>query len=232
VAVFADSTVVGSPFLPGLVFVAELCVVTLSTVRIICLGRGQKVLASAIGFFEVSIWLFAIGQIMQNLSNLGCYLGFAGGFTAGNFLGVLVEKQLGIGTLVVRVITARAADGLAERLRAAHYGVTCLDGRGAAGPVTVVLSIIPRKELARVVAIIKDFDPCCFYSVDDVQSAEAGVFPQARGALLSFPPPLLRLRTRLPQILARPVRVEQARVSLSRAEPLPRHAPESPAETA
>jgi uncharacterized protein YebE (UPF0316 family) len=211
--VFADSTAPASPLLPALVFVAELCVVTLSTVRIICLGRGQKAIASAIGFFEVSVWLFAIGQIMQNLSNLGCYLGFAGGFTAGNFLGVLVEQRLGLGTLVVRVITGKETGGLVERLRSAHYGVTCLDGRGAAGPVTVVLTVIPRKELAGVVAIIKGFDPHCFYSVDDVQAAESGVFPQARGVL---PGPL---RLFLPSFPLARHRVEQARVAVSLEKP-------------
>jgi uncharacterized protein YebE (UPF0316 family) len=211
------AAVPASAFLPALVFVAELTVVTLSTVRIICLGRGRKVLAASIGFFEVSIWLFAIGQIMQNLSNLGCYLGFAGGFTAGNFLGVLVEKRLGLGTLVVRVITARETQGLADRLRAGHYGVTCVEGRGAAGPVTVVLTVIPRKELAGVVAIIKGFDPQCFYSVDDVQSAEAGVFPRRRGGLGDVIPATLR------RLATRRQRLEPARFLAPSAvrEPLP-----------
>src|SRR5207237_9508671 len=93
--------------LPLLVFVAELCVVTLSTIRITFIARGMKVLAPLLGFFEVSIWLFAIGQIMQNLTDLGCYLAFASGFTAGNFLGVLIEKKLAIGSVVVRVVTPR-----------------------------------------------------------------------------------------------------------------------------
>jgi uncharacterized protein YebE (UPF0316 family) len=219
--VFAESATPAPPWLPLLVFAAELCVVTLSTVRIIFVGRGKKGLAAAIGFFEVSIWLFAIGQIMQNLSNLGCYLGFAGGFTAGNYLGVLVEQRLGLGTLVVRIITPRGAAALVERLRAAHYGVTCLEGQGAAGPVTVVLTVIPRKELAAVVAIIKDFDPRCFYSVDDLQSAEAGVFPAERGGLRGVVPgPLRRLTARLPQAAARR-RVERARVSMPLPEPTP-----------
>ena len=94
-------------FAMSFIFVAEMCVVTLCTVRTIFVARGMKFLAPLLGFFEVSIWLFAIGQIMQNLSNLGCYLGFAGGFTAGNYLGVLVEQRLGLGTLVVRIITPR-----------------------------------------------------------------------------------------------------------------------------
>ena len=80
------------------------------------------------------------------------------------------------------------------------------DGRGAAGPVTVVLTVIPRKELPGVVAIIKGFDPCCFYSVDDVQSAEAGVFPQPRGGRL-----LAVLPSPFRPLLDAP-RVEQARV--------------------
>ena len=68
--------------LPLLVFFSELCVVTLSTLRIIFIGRGMKLLAPVLGFFEITIWLFAVGQVMQNLSDPRCFLGFACGFTA------------------------------------------------------------------------------------------------------------------------------------------------------
>src|SRR5947209_2547847 len=60
------------PLLPLLIFCAELCVVTISTIRIIFLSRGMKTLAAILGFFEITIWLFAIGQIMRNLSDFGC----------------------------------------------------------------------------------------------------------------------------------------------------------------
>jgi hypothetical protein len=33
------------------------------------------------------------------------------------------------------------------------------------------------------VVIIKGFDAACFYSVDEIQAAEAGVFPPARNTL-------------------------------------------------
>src|SRR5262249_8692233 len=112
-----------------------MCVVTLGTIRIIFVSRGMKILAPALGFFEVVIWLFAIGQLMQNLSNLGCYLAFAAGFTIGNFFGVLIEKKLAIGTVVVRIITNKDAGVLMERLQASYYGVTTIDAQGATGPV-------------------------------------------------------------------------------------------------
>jgi uncharacterized protein YebE (UPF0316 family) len=168
------------PGLPLLVFLAELCVVTLCTIRIIFVSRGMKVLAPILGFFEVTIWLFAIGQIMQNLSNLGCYVGFAGGFTLGNFLGVLIEKKLGIGTVVIRTITGKDARELVEGLQGAGYGVTSVDGQGATGPVTIVLTVVKRKEMGNVLTIVKGFDPRAFYSVDEIQAAGAGVFPAPR----------------------------------------------------
>ena len=178
--------------LPLLVFFAELCVVTLSTIRIIFVARGMKVLAPVLGFFEVSIWLFAIGQIMQNLSDLSCYLAFAGGFALGNYLGVLIEKKLAIGSVVVRIITPRDVRVLMEGLQAAEYGVTTIDAQGTTGPVKIVFTVVRRKELDSVVTLIKAFDPKAFYSVDDLQSLEAGIFPTAKGRLRGLIPGSLR----------------------------------------
>jgi uncharacterized protein YebE (UPF0316 family) len=165
------------PLMPLLIFAAEVCVVTLCTVRIIALSRGMKALASLLGFFEISIWLFAIGQIMQNLSDLSCYLAFAGGFTLGNYLGVLIDAKLALGSLVVRIITHKEASPLIDGLKAADYGVTSISARGATGPVQVVLTVIRRREMGRVRAIIEAFDPRAFYSVDQLQSTAQGVAP-------------------------------------------------------
>jgi uncharacterized protein YebE (UPF0316 family) len=159
------------------VFVAETCVVTLSTVRIIFLARGMKGLASLLGFFEITLWLLAIGQIMQNIGHLGCFLGFALGFSLGNYLGVLIERRLGLGLVAIRVITPFDAGPLIDALRKARYGVTRLAAEGVSGPVSVVLTVVPRGRVARVAAIIRQFDPKAFYSIEPVQTAESGVFP-------------------------------------------------------
>ncbi len=181
--------------LPLLVFVAELCVVTLCTLRIIFLSRGMKVLAPVLGFFEITIWLFAIGQVMQNLQDPGCFLGFAGGFTLGNFLGILLEKRLAIGSVSVHIITRRDASGLLDALRAADYGVTALDAEGVRGSVKLVFTVVPRRELEGVLAVIHRFDPRAFYSVDAIQETGPGIFPERkglRGMLPSFLPPARR----------------------------------------
>ena len=95
--------------LPLLITLAETAVVTLDTVRTIFIARGMKVQAAVLGLVEVTVWLFAISQVMQNLSNPACFAGYAVGFTVGTYLGIRIEERLALGTQVVRVLTRRDA---------------------------------------------------------------------------------------------------------------------------
>lgn len=177
-----DTILPSDPALALLVFLAETTVVTLSTVRTIFIARGWKGLAPVLGFFEVSIWLFAIGKVMQNLTSPACYLAFASGFSLGNFLGILIEKVLALGSVVVHAATKKEAAELVGRLRSAGFGVTRLDGRGGKGPVQVVFTAVPRRELEQVLRIVREFDPQAFYAVHDLQAAaeDLSVAPRRR----------------------------------------------------
>ena len=83
--------------LPVLIFLARVLDVSFGTIRIIFISRGQKLLAPLIGFFEILIWLVAIGKVMQNLGNVYCHIAYAGGFAAGNFTGMWIEEKLAMG---------------------------------------------------------------------------------------------------------------------------------------
>lgn len=185
--------------IPLAIFVAEMCVVTLSTLRIIFISRGHTFLAPLLGFGEITIWLFAVGTTMRNLHDPYCFLAFALGFTLGNLLGILIEKKLALGMVNVRVITHRNATGLVEAMRAANFGVTCVDGHGSKGPVQIVLTIVKRRQLPEVVALIEAYHPNAFYAVDELQGASEGIFPLQRGSsllgsLLPVPRPRLPVR--------------------------------------
>jgi uncharacterized protein YebE (UPF0316 family) len=166
--------------LPVVVFVAETCVVTLATIRTIFIARGWKTPAATLGFFEVSIWLYAIAQVMQHLSSPGCFLSFAGGFALGNYLGVLIEQKLALGNVVVHIVSRNHESELAETLRWAGFGVTGLDANGANGSVQAMFTVVPRGELNQVISIIIRHDPKAFYSVGDLRSAAEGVYPNRR----------------------------------------------------
>ncbi len=164
--------------IPILIFIARVTDVTLGTIRVIFVSKGLKYLAPVVGFFEVLIWLIAIGQIMNNLKlNYLSYIAYAGGFATGNYVGIIIAEKLSIGVVLLRVITQKDAAELIKSLNSEKYGVTCVDGYGIQGKVNVIFTVVPRKEISKVIELIKEFNPKAFYTIEDVDFAEKGIFP-------------------------------------------------------
>jgi uncharacterized protein YebE (UPF0316 family) len=163
--------------LPLLIFTARVIDVSLGTVRVIFIARGLKYFAPIVGFLEIIIWLMAIGQIMQNLTNPACYIAYAGGFAMGNYIGIWIAEKLSLGVVLIRVITSKDASELIEYLKTAEYGLTSVDAQGSAGKVQVVFTIVRRREVASVVNLIKQFNPKAFYTIEEVGFVEEGIFP-------------------------------------------------------
>src|SRR5512143_3533235 len=113
--------------LPLLIFASRIADVTLGTLRIIFTSRGQRKLAPVLGFVEVFIWIVIVSQVISNIQSFTAYIGYAAGFAAGTFVGMYVEDRMAMGTLVLRVILAEGGDALAKALRAAGFGVTCVN---------------------------------------------------------------------------------------------------------
>ena len=163
--------------LPIMIFCARICDVTMGTIRVIFISKGIRYLAPVIGFFEVIIWLLAIGQVMNNLTNAVSYVAYGAGFATGTYIGMYIEEKISLGLTSVRIITKEDPQELMQYLRSHNYGVTSVDGEGTTGRVKMVFTIIRRQDLAHVVGIIQQFHPNAFYSVEEVKSVAEGVFP-------------------------------------------------------
>ncbi len=173
----SDSSLFSWVILPALIFISRIFDVSIGTLRIIYVSRGRKVLAPLLGFFEVSIWLLAISQIMQNLDNVVCFLAYAIGFAAGNLVGILIEEKLAMGTLIVRIFLIKDDCRMQERLYEEGFGVTRLNGHGKSGEVTILFSVIKRKDMRRIVGVIEHCQSNAFYSVEEAKSVRKGYYP-------------------------------------------------------
>lgn len=160
--------------LPLAIMLARIMDVSLGTARVIFVSRGYKLLAAAAGFWEVLIWLLAIGQIMQNLSNPMCYIAYATGFAMGNVAGITLAEKMSLGVVLVRIITNQNADPLVESLKNSKYGVTSMDGKGAFGPIKLIFTIVQRQSVQEVLDIIQTYAPKAFYSIEDVSRVQKG----------------------------------------------------------
>jgi uncharacterized protein YebE (UPF0316 family) len=163
--------------LPLIVFLARLTDVTLGTMRIIFVSRGKKNLAPLFGFVEVFIWITVVSQIVRSAHNIVAYLAYATGLAVGNYVGMIIEERLAMGTLVIRVILPKDGTALIERLRMEGYGITYVDGHGASGPVMIIYTVVMRKELSHVVSLIQEIHPKAFFTVEELRSVQQGIFP-------------------------------------------------------
>lgn len=167
--------------LPLLIVIARMVDVTLGTLRIIFVSRGDRVIAPILGFFEVLVWVVAISQIMQNLNNPLTYFAYAFGFAIGNYLGIQAEDKLAIGHLVVRLFVTKGGEDIMQKIINAGFGITSIKGKGATNEVTILYSVIKRKNLESFLAIINESDQKIFYSVESAREAHLGIYPQAGG---------------------------------------------------
>lgn len=174
---FYDSTLFAYIILPFLIFLARIMDVTIGTIRIVMVSKGQKLWAPILGFFEVLIWLIAISRIFQNLDNWVNYIAYAGGFATGNYIGLILEERLAMGIVKIQIITRKSAGDLIVNLKKAGYGITHHEAKGSNENVSIIYSIIKRNEIQNVENIVKTTNPKAFYSIEDVKSVSHGVFP-------------------------------------------------------
>jgi uncharacterized protein YebE (UPF0316 family) len=167
----------GIIILPVLIFLARICDVTVGTIRIIFVSKGQKLLAPVLGFFEVLIWIIAMGEIMQNLDRWYYYIFYAGGFAVGNYFGILLEEKLAMGYVNLRLITKRPANELIEQIRERGYGLTFMPAEGSTGKVHVIFITLKRSELESLTKLINTHNPRAFYTVEDMKAVKEGIYP-------------------------------------------------------
>jgi uncharacterized protein YebE (UPF0316 family) len=156
---------------------ARIMDVTIGTMRIVMVAKGQKFWAPILGFFEVFIWIITMSKVMQNLDNWMCYIGYAGGFATGNWVGLILEEKLAMGIVKIQIITRKEASQLISALKDAGYGITHHDAHGANGIVSIIHTIVKRTDIDKVDNIIMTYNPKAFYSIEEIKFVSQGVFP-------------------------------------------------------
>jgi uncharacterized protein YebE (UPF0316 family) len=166
--------------LPFLIFFARILDVSIGTMRLIFVSKGYKIYAPLLGFFEVVIWLMAIGQIMQHLDNFLCYLAYGLGFATGNYLGIYLEEKMSLGTVLIRVVPKVDTTNLINQLRENSFGASLVDIEGMTGKLKMIFTIVKRKDLKEVLDIIREHNPQAFVTIEDVRTAKEGFFRMSR----------------------------------------------------
>ena len=158
------------------IFFAKIVEVSLTTVRTVLITRGEKLYGSIIGFFEVLIWLYVIGTMLEGINEAPLKMvTYALGFACGNYIGCILEEKLALGLMTLNVIVS-VKDGktLAELIRAENVGVTIVDAEGLKEEKKMLILHVKRKRKSQMLKLIQNSGINAVISLVDTKTIYGG----------------------------------------------------------
>ncbi len=159
-----------------LILVAKIVEVTLATTRIVLITKGEKLLGSIIGFFEIIIWVIIISTVLKDITSDPIkVVVYALGFAIGNYLGSVVEEKLSFGTLRLEaIVKEKDGDELVESLRKNGFAVTVVKGKGMNSDRYVLIMNIKRRKLSEATQLIKEIQSNVVITINDIKPVYGG----------------------------------------------------------
>jgi uncharacterized protein YebE (UPF0316 family) len=156
------------------IFVLRLVDVSIGTVRMLLVVRGQKGLAWLTGFATAFVFILAVRGIFSQALDPLRLIGYAAGFATGNVVGMWLEERLAVGLVRLQIVSPRHGLAIVSRLRQAGYGVTEAPGRGRDGAVSWLVCTVLRRDSQVVERLVEEVDPEAFITEQDMRAIQRG----------------------------------------------------------
>lgn len=184
-------------FLGFAVFLAEALVLAIGTIRTMVTVLGESRAAFFLGCVEMTLWVFGTSTVLMKIGEepvLGVF--YAVGYAAGNVVGILAERKLALGNVVVRIISAGKGADIAAAVRRTGFMLTTVAGEGSQGPVTVQFVVCRRKDMKQLLSVARAVDHDLFYTFETAGGCSEVPSPASSRAGRLFKP----IRRLVPQI--------------------------------
>ncbi len=108
------------------IFLVRILDVSLGTVRTIMTVKNKNIIASIIGFLEITVWFLVVKEALNTENNsIFIVFSYALGFSTGTYIGGIISNKYIKGYVTVQVITTNK--NLENILRKNKYGVTTIN---------------------------------------------------------------------------------------------------------
>lgn len=158
------------------IVLAKIVEVSMATVRMVLITKGERKIGSILAFFEVSLWVILVSSVLNKISEDPLKIvAYALGFSIGSYVGSWIEEKIGIGLAEMQVILKEEhGDAVAEMLREMGYAVTVLKGEGKNHPRNILLMYVPRNKIKECAKSISLAQPNSVITVSDKKSIYGG----------------------------------------------------------
>jgi len=158
------------------IFCAKIFEVSIGTLRIVLVSKGQKLKAALIAFVECVIWILVVSTVLVDITKDPVKVViYCAAFAIGNYIGVSLENRLAMGLSSIQVITnLEEGNELALLLRDNNFGVTVMKGYGKEKEKEVLILHLKRKRIAEAVNLIHSQLENALITVNEVKVVRGG----------------------------------------------------------
>ncbi len=130
------------------IFLLRVLNYAVGTVRLVAIARDRRLVAASLAFLEALIFAVVIANVVNDLENFVNLMAYCLGASVGSYVGMVLDARTVTSYMSVNVISSTQGHAIAVRLRESGHGVTETIGRGQAGEVTMLTSVVDKKRCA------------------------------------------------------------------------------------
>lgn len=159
------------------IFLVRILDVSLGTVRTLFTVKGNKLVASLVGFIEVLVWFLIVKEALNTPeSSILIAISYSLGFATGTYIGGMLSNVLINGNVTVQAFTNNL--DLEEELRNKGYAVSVIECKGYDEEISkhMLYININKKKERELRKNIHEFDKKAFVVVNETKYVENGYF--------------------------------------------------------
>lgn len=143
-----------------IIFLAKVVENAVTTLRLIVVSNGKKIIGAILQGVGAVIWICVTGLVVTNiLEDPGKIIAFALGSIVGSYLGCIIEEKIALGnTLLTVIVEERLEATISEKIRENNFAVTSTKGKGKEKERSILFIFLPRKKISLVLKMIKSID--------------------------------------------------------------------------
>lgn len=159
-----------------IIFLAKIVEVTLATLRIVFVSKGQRNIGVVVAVFEITIWVVLAGTVVVGITEDPMKMvAYILGFATGCYIGSWLEEKIALGTTNLNIITSeQISKKIIDILKSNNIGFTVLDAHGQKEDNKYIVAYVARNRKKDIVTKLKAIDEHFFLTISDSYGVSGG----------------------------------------------------------
>lgn len=136
------------------IFITKVIENTLSTLRLIVVANGKKLLGALLNLMVAITWVTSTSLVVQNFKDIVSVAFFALGCFVGSYIGSIIESKIGIGSnMLITIVNNTKGSIIQKALKDIEQPSYLLKGEE-----DILLVLVKRKKRLKILNIIYSID--------------------------------------------------------------------------